>query len=265
MKFSKMSATGNDFILFDNRKKLLKGNEQDYFHQICQRRFSVGADGVILLEPSDCADFKYRHFNSDGHPARICGNGARAVCKYAYLKKITKKNTTFESDGVIYHGFCSRDEVTIDHPKPFDIRTQIRMVEEDFFEEGGFVLIGVPHLVIFCDSLQEVHVHELGKKYRCHSFFDQGTNVNFVQTIDTNTITVRTYERGIEGETFSCGTGAMASALISHVSKGIKNPVKVRTKGGKLTVDWDKGFNPLYLSGKAELVFEGRFIEKQDL
>ena len=262
MKFAKMSAAGNDFILFDNRKKIFKGDEQDYFRHICQRRFSVGADGVMLFEQSVSADFKYRHFNSDGLSVPICGNGARAICRYAYLKKITGKNIVFEANGILYHGYCSGNEVTVDHPKPLDIRTQIGIVNEDFFEEGGFLIIGVPHLVIFCDNIQKIDVHEYGKKYRSHHLFEQGTNVNFVQIRDKNTLEVRTFERGVEGETYSCGTGAMASALISHLSKGIKKPVKVRTRGGKLTVSWDKGFNPLYLSGKAELIFEGRFIEK---
>jgi diaminopimelate epimerase len=262
MKFAKMSAVGNDFILFDNREKIFKGDERDYFRHICQRRFSVGADGVILLEQSDSADFKYRHFNSDGQSAQICGNGARAICRYAYLKKLSGKNITFEANGVLYHGSCSGDQVTVDHPEPLDVQTQIGIVNENFFEEGGFVIIGVPHLVIFCENIQTIDVNDSGKKYRDHPLFDQGTNVNFVQIMSANTLRVRTYERGVEGETFSCGTGAMASALISHLSKGIKTPVKVRTRGGKLTVDWNKGFSPLYLSGKATLVFEGQFIEK---
>lgn len=262
MKFAKMSASGNDFILFDNRKKIFKGDEQDYFRHICQRRFSVGADGVILLEQSSSTDFEYRHFNSDGHSVTICGNGARAICKYAYLKKMTGKSIVFESDGMIYHGFCSGDEVTIDHPKPIDIQKQIGVIKENYFEEGGFLIVGVPHLVIFCDNIQKVDVDKYGRKYRFHPLFDQGTNVNFVQILDKETLKLRTFERGVEGETLSCGTGAMASALICHVSKGIKNPVKIKTRGGSLTVDWDKGFSPLYLSGKAEMVFEGQFTEK---
>jgi diaminopimelate epimerase len=262
MKFAKMSATGNDFILFDNRKNILQGNEKDYFRNICRRRFSVGADGVILLEQSLSSDFQYRHFNSDGQAVILCGNGARAICQYAFLKKLAKRNMEFEADGIVYHGYCSGDDVTVDHPKPFNIQTKTGIVSEDNFEEGGFLMIGVPHLVIFCDNIQEIDILRSGKKYRHHAFFKQGSNVNFVQTIDNKTIKVRTFERGVEGETFSCGTGAMASALISHVSKGIRNPVKVITKGGKLEVDWEQDFSPLSLSGKAKLVFEGQFIEK---
>jgi len=259
MKFVKMSATGNDFILFDNRKNLFKGDERDYFHNICQRRFSVGADGVILLEKSNSADFKYRHFNPDGYPVKMCGNGARAICKYAFLNKIAKKSMTFETEEIIYNGWCFGEKVTIDHPKPLSVRTQIGIVEEEWYEEGGFVVIGVPHMIIFSHNIQDIDVYESGQKYRYHPFFNKGTNVNFVEVMDTKTIQVRTYERGIEGETFACGTGAMASAVISHISKGIKTPVTVLTRGGELMVKWDKAYSRLYLTGGADLIFEGQF------
>lgn len=258
MKFAKMSATGNDFILFDNRDQVFKGDEQPYFRHICQRRFSIGADGVILLEKSETADFKYRHFNSDGFPVKICGNGARAVCRYAILKKITGTNMTFEVEGVPYNGWCSEEEVTIDHPAPTDIRTQIGIVNEKIFKEGGSVRVGVPHLVIFSENIQNIDISKWGQKYRFHPFFKDGTNVNFVQIMDSKTLKIRSYERGVEGETLACGTGSMASALISHLSKGLKIPVTVETRGGILRVRWDKGFSRLYLSGQARLIFEGQ-------
>jgi diaminopimelate epimerase len=258
IKFAKMSATGNDFILFDNRDGVFKGDEQPYFHHICQRRFSIGADGVILLERSRSADFNYRHFNSDGFPVKICGNGARAVCRYASLKKITGTNMTFEAEGGLYNGWCSEDEVTIDHPAPKDIQTKIGIINEKIFNGGGFVIIGVPHLVIFSKDIQNIDVSKWGKKYRFHPFFKHGTNVNFVQIVDSRTLKIRTYERGVEGETLACGTGSMASALISYLSKGIKIPVTIETTGGTLIVRWDKGFSRLYLSGQARLIFESQ-------
>lgn len=262
IEFAKMAATGNDFILFDNRETLFRGDEKDYFRKICQRRFSVGADGVILIEKSSSADFQYRHFNSDGYPVTICGNGARAACWYAFLKKITGNSITFEAGGSIYHGRCSENQVTVDHPEPLDIQTKLGVIRENFFEEGGFLKVGVPHLVIFTSDTAKIDVFKWGRKFRYHPLFDKGTNVNFVQVIDTQILRIRTYERGVEGETFACGTGAMASALISHIKKGIKNPVEVKTKGGTLGVNWDKGFSRLYLSGQARLIFEGKFIEK---
>ena len=257
-KFAKMSATGNDFILFDNRDNVFNGDEQLYFRDICRRRFSIGADGVILFERSDSADFNYRHFNSDGLPAKICGNGARAVCRYACMKKVTGTKMTFKAEGILYHGWCSEDEVTIDHPAPMDIRTQVGIVKEKTFEEGGSVVIGVPHLVIFSENIQKIDISKWGAKYRFHPFFKDGINVNFVQVVDPKTLKVRTYERGVEGETFACGTGSMASALISFLSKGIKIPVTVETRGGILTIKWDKEFSRLYLRGQAGLVFEGQ-------
>ncbi|MBD3415166.1 MAG: diaminopimelate epimerase [Candidatus Aminicenantes bacterium] len=261
-KFAKMTATGNDFILFDNRNIEFKGKEKDYFRRLCQRRFSVGADGVILIEESCSADFKYRHFNSDGHPVHICGNGARAACRFAYQKKIAGENITFEVNETIYHGWCSKDRVTIDHPAPQDTQTELGIIQEKTFKEGGFAIIGVPHLVIFSNHVQDVDVNELGKKYRHHPRFEKGANVNFVQVLDNHRIKVRTFERGVEGETYACGTGAMASAVISHICNGVASPVEVKTKGGDLLVKWDQGFSRLYLEGEAHLVFEGQLTKR---
>ncbi len=164
---------------------------------------------------------------------------------------------------MLYHGICSEDEVTIDHPKPTDLQTRTGIVDEKIFEEGGFAEVGVPHFVLFSKNIDNLDVSRLGQKYRYHPWFKQGTNVNFVEIVDLKTIKVRTYERGVEGETFSCGTGAMASALISHMSKKVHMLVTVRTRGGRLRVKWDREFSKLYLTGGAELTFEGQISIKK--
>jgi len=260
MKFVKLSAAGNDFILFDNRKETLTGKEKNFFRQICQRRRAVGADGVILLEESSIADFKYRHFNSDGSPAEMCGNGARAVCLYAASKDIVPSHHTFEIMGVVHQAWVSGKEIKLRMPSPTKIETSLSIVAEEGMEEGGFIVLGVPHLVIFVNKLADVDVSHLGRKYWAHPRFTSRTNVNFVQVCKSSTIHVRTYERGVEEETFSCGTGAASSAILSHIAKGLNPPVKVQTQGGVLRVNWDDFRQAVCLSGGAKIVYEGELI-----
>lgn len=260
MKFIKMSAAGNDFILFDNRNGELSGDEKSFYQQLCERRQAVGADGVILLEKSSAADFKYRHFNSDGSMAEMCGNGARSVCYYAVSKKIAKPHHTFEIHGVLHEAWVSGEEVKLGIPPPAEIETSLGIVEEEDMEEGGFIVLGVPHFVLFVERSADVDVAKLGRKYWAHPRFKNRTNVNFVQICNSSTIQVRTFERGVEEETFSCGTGSASSALLAHIIKGLVPPVSVQTKGGLLRVDWDDFRQAVYLSGAAKIVYEGELI-----
>ena len=255
-----MSAAGNDFILFDNRNGALSGEENDFFHRICERRQAVGADGVILIEKSSVADFKYRHFNADGSPAEMCGNGARAVCFYAVSRGIAQPHHIFEIQGVEHEAWVTKDEVKLRMPSPTEINATLGIVTEKFLEEGGFIVLGVPHLVIFVGKVEDIDVPKLGRKYRAHPRFNNKTNVNFVQVCDIDTIRVRTFERGVEEETFSCGTGAVSSAILTHIARGINPPISVQTKGGVLRVNWEDFRRDVYLSGEAKIVYEGKLI-----
>ncbi len=263
MKFTKVSGLGNDFILFDNRNLNFSGEEREFFSKICQRRISVGADGVILLEKSQKADFKYRHFNSDGSLAEMCGNGARTICYYAVKNRIAPSKLSFEVEGVIYEAVVSQNRVTLKMPPPTQISTQTVQVYESFLEAGGFVRIGVPHLVLFTNEVDQVDVFQIGRHYRHHPYFKYGTNVNFVQVIDKQTIKIRTYERGVESETLACGTGATSSAIISQLVKKIFPPVTVRMPGGNLVVNWESEFQTVFLEGEAAIVYNGELINPE--
>ncbi len=260
MKFTKAAAAGNDFILIDNRKKSLSGAETDFFRDICRRRHSIGADGIILLENSSRADILYRHYNSDGRPAEMCGNGARCISRYAYEKQLTRDKLSFEINGIIYLAFCRGDSVTISFPYPKTIDPDKRIFPQSDNQEAGYINTGVPHFVVFTDNLDDLDVESEGKKYRFHPEFNHGTNVDFVEILTRKSIRVRTFERGVEAETFSCGTGAVASAILVHLKKDFLPPVEVSTQGGRMEIDWDKKKQKVLLTGKAKLIYEGELI-----
>ncbi|HUU52903.1 MAG TPA: diaminopimelate epimerase [Candidatus Heimdallarchaeota archaeon] len=256
MKFVKMSATGNDFILIDNRSRQFSGEEKEFFRKICQRRIGVGADGVILLEESEKADLKYRHINADGGPAEMCGNGARSLCYFAVSQKIAPPHLTFEIEEEIHEAWVAGEKVKLRLPPPSTIQNKLEIVTEGGLEEGGFIILGVPHLVLFTKALESIDVVYVGRQYSYHPLFENRTNVNFVQQIDAHTIQVRTYERGVENETLSCGTGSTASAILAHLNKGISPPVEVQTSGGVLRVDWEDIHHSVFLTGTASVIFE---------
>ncbi len=256
LRFTKMSATGNDFILIDNRDGKFSGEEKNFFRKICKRRVGVGADGVILLQESERADLGYRHFNADGSPAEMCGNGARSLCFYAVSKKIASSPLTFEIGGEILEAWIIDQNVKLRIPPPGTIQTDLSINEDKGLELGGFIMLGVPHLVLFTESLESVNVETLGRKFSHHPMFANRTNVNFVRPIDVHAIEVRTYERGVESETLSCGTGSAASAIVSHVRQKVLSPVCVRTSGGELRVEWEDIHRSVFLTGPASIIFE---------
>lgn len=264
LKFVKMSATGNDFVLIDNRSRQFTGEEKAFFRKICQRRTGVGADGVILLEMSEIADLKYRHFNADGSSAEMCGNGARSLCYYAASRKITPPHMTFEIDEEIHEAWVAGENVKLRIPSPSTIQDNLGIVTEEGLGEGGFIILGVPHLVLFANALESIDVVYVGRKFSNHPLFKKRTNVNFVRQIDGHAIQVRTYERGVENETLSCGTGSTASAIISHLKKGILPPVEVRTSGGTLMVEWEDIHHSVFLTGPASIIFKGELKDLAD-
>ena len=256
LKFTKLSATGNDFILFDNRQKILTGKEHDFFHQICQRRTGVGADGILLIEKSEKFNFSMRYYNSDGYLGEMCGNGARASAFYACTQKIAGTELTFDVLGIPYRASVKNDCVKLSMPPPVEIREYPAVLEEPAFKEGGYLNVGVPHYIIFVPDVELVDVQNIGRKYRYHQAFSPwGTNSNFVQLIDKNTIKIRTYERGVEEETLACGTGTISAALLAHKQKGLNPPFTVQTKGGILRVDFDEKLAEIALEGQVKIVY----------
>jgi len=257
LEFYKYSGTGNDFVIIDNRKKVLK-NIFKFAIKVCDRKNGVGADGLLLIENSKVADFKMRIINSDGSEAEMCGNGARCIAHFTFFKKIASKNMNFETKAGIIDAYVKGSYVKVKLTKPHSFRQGIRIKYKDKDYELFFINTGVPHAVIFVDNLENIPVEELGRYIRYHDEFKPaGTNVNFVKIINEKEIAIRTYERGVEAETLSCGTGSTASAIISSFVRNMQEPIIVRTKGGeKLKVY----LSPVYLEGKVKQIFKGELL-----
>lgn len=263
VQFTKMSGAGNDFILIDNRAQTVKLDAAQAA-RLCDRHHGIGADGVILLKPcaSGKADWAWDFYNSDGSLAEMCGNGSR--CFGRFVKRLTgsKKGFTFETRaGVIAARFKGEEvAVTLTAPK------ELRLNEKISLSTGPALIhsvdTGVPHAVLFVPDADKAMVQNLGSEIRHHPHFaPRGTNVNFVQLLGGNAIRVRTYERGVEGETLACGTGVTASAIIASELHQLKPPVRVQVQGGKqLEVNFEKHgsqFANVSLAGPADFVFEG--------
>jgi diaminopimelate epimerase len=261
IEFTKISATGNDFIVIDNRKGILDLYEDArFFSHICQRRVSFGADGVILLEKSRVANFRYAHVNVDGSIAEMCGNGSRAITYFARALGLIGNRANFEIHGHIYHATIEGRKVTTEFIPPSEMDINVPILEEPNMESGGYIVLGVPHFVIFVADADSANVTELGHKYRHHPFFPRGTNVNFVELSDRQTLCVRTFERGVEAETLACGTGAVAAAIIGHMRKQIDLPVRLIFKGGELTVDFKQDLSRITLTGFVTPVYRAQLL-----
>lgn len=272
--FVKMSGTGNDFIIIDHRTPFIDAAEQSEFARIvCRRKFSVGADGLILIENSETADFRWQFYNGDGSRAEMCGNGARCAARFAFEKNIAPAAMRFETTAGEIEAFVLDDagkSVKIRLTAPEDLRLNIPMSVGNAEQTLHFINTGVPHTVILVNDAGNVPVSDWGREIRFHETFQPaGTNANFAQLVSHDTVMVRTYERGVEGETMACGTGAVASALVAALLQQAKPPVTVITSGGEeLTIhfsikeegndrqlDLDAG---IYLEGPAHVIYEGQ-------
>jgi len=268
LPFTKMSGAGNDFIVIDHRLALIPEAEQAAFAQkACRRMFSVGADGLILIENSELADFRWRFYNGDGSVAEMCGNGARCAARFAYKNKIVGARMSFETlAGIIEAEIESDNTVRLRMTPPFDFQTHLTLPLDGQERTLSFVNSGVPHAVLFMGADEDIPVREWGKIVRFHPLFQPaGTNVNFVQKTGANTLRVRTYERGVEDETMACGTGAVASALFAALDGLACSPVNIITSGGEhLTIYFDLHHDlagtraeNVFLQGPAKIIYEG--------
>ncbi|MGC8809598.1 MAG: diaminopimelate epimerase, partial [bacterium] len=217
IRFCKMHGCGNDFIIIDNRQKILDGDQiRDLVIKVCRRKISVGADGLILIEPSARAHFRWRFFNADGSEAEMCGNAGRCAARFAVISGIAPASLTFETKAGIIAAEVMGRRVKLQMTKPFGLELDIEVPVDGEKHLLDFLNTGVPHAVKFVSSAASIPVKDLGRKIRFHPRFQPaGTNVNFVQPLDGHQLQVRTYERGVEDETLACGTGAIASALIA--------------------------------------------------
>jgi diaminopimelate epimerase len=261
--FYKMQGSGNDFILIDNRGGILKGmNPRGLAVNVCDRHYSVGADGLIVIVPSKNADFKWRFFNSDGSEAEMCGNGSRCAARFALLKKIAKKSMTFETLAGTIHAQVKKNTVKVQLAGAAGLRMNIAIPLDSGLRMGHFINTGVPHVVYLSKDLDNEDIDRIGRTTRYHELFKPlGANVNFIQIQGTHKLRIRTYERGVEGETLACGTGSVAAALIAGSLGAASSPVEVLTRSGeKLIVSFERSgdeFSPIHLEGNAEVICEG--------
>ena len=251
--FFKYQGAGNDFVIIDNRKDFFPKDNYKLVQTCCDRKFGIGADGLMLLENDAQTDFKMIYYNADGKPGSMCGNGGRCIVAFAKSLDMFEAVTTFKALGENYQATIKDGEVSL---KMIDVEAI------EVFDDHVFLDTGSPHHVTFIENLSEFNVVDHGRKIRYGAPYNEtGTNVNFVEKLNDNTFSVRTYERGVENETLSCGTGVTAVALASyHLNRTSEKTVHLETLGGKLKIEFDKEDNVyknIILSGPAKLVFQG--------
>ena len=263
IEFWKMNGSGNDFILIDNRdKKVAEEEMEGLVKGACRRRESVGADGLIFIEPSEKHDFSWRFFNADGGEVEMCGNGGRCVARFAYLKGISGSEMTFKTlVGPVSANVDGRI-VKVLMPQPSDYRKDIDLSLQNENEHIDFINTGVPHVVVHVKEIETFPVFDVGRSIRYHAKFEpHGTNANFIKVNNPGSIDIRTYERGVEDETLACGTGSIAAALVASERGMVKSPVSVMTRGGEvLTIHFDRegdSFNQVWLEGSTSIVYQG--------
>ncbi|UEG48779.1 diaminopimelate epimerase [Ferruginibacter lapsinanis] len=253
-EFFKYQGTGNDFVIFNNMNGQIPALTVKQVNRLCDRKFGIGADGLMLLSKKEGYDFEMIYYNADGNESSMCGNGGRCLVKFAYHQGIHREEYKF---------------IAIDGEHDAEIDTNgivsLKMKDVDHVEQGADHAVlntGSPHYIKFSSNVKDTDVVGIGRAIRySNTYGAEGINVNFVETIDNDTIYVRTYERGVEDETLSCGTGVTAAALVSAHNDNGFNQVEVETPGGHLSVEFDKlddnHFENIWLCGPAEFVFKG--------
>ena len=253
--FYKYQGTGNDFILIDDRANVFPLKDVSLVARICDRRFGIGADGLILIQNAATSDFKMVYFNADGNESSLCGNGARCTIAFANFLNCIEDKTTFEAVDGLHSAHIDGDIISL----------QMHDVNEiQAFENHTFLDTGSPHHVEMVEELKTFDVYGNGKRIREGSpYYMTGTNVNFVEQLAKDQFAIRTYERGVEDETLSCGTGATAVALAMYENKKTTaTKIKINVQGGVLEIQFevtDKGYSQIFLSGSAEQVYSGTF------
>ncbi len=254
VKFHKYHGTGNDFILINNQDNSLSCISENQIKIMCSRRFGIGADGLMLLNTHSKYDFEMKYFNSDGSGGTMCGNGGRCIVAFAQKIGLNKKDFLFIASDGEHKAFVNDDN-----------SIKLMMMDVSSIEKkqnGYYCYTGSPHFVKFAENIENIDVYTEGRKIRnSDKYKEKGVNVNFVEIIDKNKLYVRTYERGVENETFSCGTGVVASAL-TYAKYYLKeeNYCNIITKGGNLKIYFNKvndSFNKILLEGPVTFVFEG--------
>ena len=253
VEFYKYQGTGNDFIMIDDRENTFDINDHNLIIALCQRRMGIGADGLILLKEHDKYDFEMIYFNSDGHQSSMCGNGGRCIIAFAQLLEIIDEETTFLAIDGEHKGQFLGDTIALQMQDVSDI---------EGVGDGLVMDTGSPHYIEMVDDLRNMNIEKEGRRIRnSKPFRKEGINVNFVQ--DSADLQVRTYERGVEAETLSCGTGVVATAIAMHYANCIEeNLIDVKTEGGELSVSFEEvngSYQNIWLNGEASMVYAGEF------
>lgn len=250
--FYKYQGTGNDFVLIDNRTSFFDIKNTGLVRYLCDRRFGIGADGLMLLQNKEGFDFEMIYYNSDGNLSSMCGNGGRCIVAFAKQIGVIQNKTHFLAVDGAHDAEINNDLV------------KLKMIDVEEIENGEnffYLNTGSPHFVKFVDDVESFEVVNEAKKIRYNDRFKAvGTNVNYTQVLGENEIAVRTYERGVEDETYSCGTGVTAAAISSFLKNDFDNKIRVKTLGGNLNVyieKTEKGFENVWLEGPATFVFKG--------
>ena len=261
--FTKMNGAGNDFVMIDNRDLGLH-LDREQIARICDRHRGVGADGVLLVEPpANGGDFRMRYYNSDGGEAEMCGNGARCFARFAARLTGRQAPMRFETVAGSIGAELLGENVRLQMSDPRSLQLNAKLDLEGKAYAVHSIDTGVPHAVVISDDLSSLDIQTLGAALRNHHHFaPRGTNANFVMPERRDGIAIRTYERGVEGETLACGTGVVAGALIFHHLTGVPPPLRVKVRGGEiLEVNFEpggEGVRKVTLTGPAEFVFEGK-------
>lgn len=263
LSFAKMNGAGNDFVMLDNREGKISLSREQIAH-LCDRHRGVGADGLLLVETSNTsgANWKMRYYNADGGEAEMCGNGARCFAKFARKIGACEDKISFQTLAGLIHATFDEDRVEVNLSEPHGLRLGEKILLTAGEMEIHSLNTGVPHAVLFVEDADRAMVESLGAEIRHHKHFKpKGTNVNFVQRLAGDVIRVRTYERGVEGETLACGTGLTACALISNALFGMTSPISVKVlSGSTLEVRFRQEgnrFRDVFLKGPADITFEG--------
>ena len=258
MEFTKMHGAGNDYVVIDGRDADMDWSA--FALSILDRHVGIGGDGLLVLVNSTMADVRMRMFNPDGSEAEMCGNGGRCVARYAVEKKITSNELTLETVAGIIAAKVDGVNVRVKLTSPENLKQDIVAELNGLQYKIDSLNTGVPHAIIYSEDIENVNVKEVGNGIRFHEVFaPSGTNVNFVEKVGEHDLKIRTYERGVEDETLACGTGTVASALLSSYKNLVKPPVKVETRGGEiLKVDFDpSNETDVFLEGLTRIAFEG--------
>lgn len=252
MKFYKYQGTGNDFVVVDDRSKSFPIS-QEFIASLCHRRFGIGADGLMLLQEAEGYDFRMVYFNSDGTEGSMCGNGGRCLVRFAHDLGIISDSTVFIAVDGEHEAKVTKEVISL---KMIDVNNIEETSDYDFMNTGS------PHYVTYVSDLQNYDVYSTGKTIRYGEPFVSkgGTNVNFVEVTGENALAVRTYERGVEDETYACGTGVTACAISANIRLGFDKFVNIKVMGGQLRIEFERtenGYENVFLIGPAVRVFEG--------